>query len=149
MRCRVLLLAAVFAGAELRAAEPVWTPLPGGDAGLFVEIDALSLERHDELLTVWLRLDFDRAVQGRILPFHSALAQHAIDCRQRRHAAFRMTTYSGRLGHGDVIDRWDRSPALWQWRDENSGSEDAALIRAACAQAPATAFSRPMTTSPP
>lgn len=133
----------------VRAAEPVWEPIADADPAIFIEMDRASVEARDDFVTVWLRFDFSEPVAGRILPFRSAVAQHAVDCRQRRHAAMRMTTYSGNQGDGDVIDRWDRGPEDWAWRSERSETADAELIRLACDQTPATALSMAMTMSPP
>lgn len=147
---RLLIAIAAFAfGMPAAAAEPSWEPLTGAPDGALIEIDRASLERREGLLTVWLRIDFDQPAQGRIQPFHSAVVQYAVDCMRRRHAAMRMTTYSGRLGRGDVIDRWDRSPEFWVWRSERAGPPDADLLGLACDQAPATALSKAMATSPP
>lgn len=149
MRRLAILVATLGFGMPAAAAEPWWEPLTGALDDVSIEIDRASLERREGLLTVWLRFDFAEPVRGGTQPFRSAVAQHAIDCGQRRHAAIRMTTYSGLLGHGDVIDRWDRSPEFWVWRSERAGPADAQLVGFACAQAPAMAFSMPITTSPP
>jgi hypothetical protein len=150
---RTLFIAIAAAAAPLvwpaRAADPVWEPLAGAGDGAYVEIDRTSLALREGWLTVWLRFSFAEPVRGRVQSFRSAVAQHAIDCRGRRHAAMRMTTYSDRLGDGDVIDRWDDDPQGWAWRAESAGAADAMLVRLACAQAPAIAFSMPMTMSPP
>lgn len=140
-----LLLAAC---APAQAADPAWELLGGGSPDATVEIDRASLRRIDGLLTVWLRFDFAAPVQGRILAFRSAVAQHAIDCRGRRHATMRMTTYSGRLGEGDVVDRWDRSPGQWDWRPADGDPLDAGILGIGCDQAPATALSSPIVMSP-
>jgi len=141
--------AALHPGWPACAANPVWEPLAGAGDGAFVEIDRASLALREGWLTVWLRFSFAEPVRGRIQSFRSAVAEHAIDCRGRRHAVMRMTTYSGRIGDGDVIDRWDDDPSGWEWRAESAGAADAALVWLACAQAPAIAFSMPMTMSPP
>lgn len=144
-----IIAAALQLGWPASAANPVWEPLPGGGDEAFVEIDRTSLTLREGWLTVWLRFSFAQPVRGRIQSFRSAVAQHAIDCRSRRHATMRMTTYSGRLGDGDVVDRWDDDPPGWQWRGESAGAADAELVRLACGQAPTIALSMPMTMSPP
>jgi hypothetical protein len=128
--------------------EPSWEPLTGVEDDVSIEIDPASLERREGLLLVWLRIDFAEPVRGRIQPFRSAVAQLAVDCGRRRHATIRMTTYSDRLGEGDVIDRWDSSPQRWVWRAARGDPADAQILHVACDQAPATALSKAMATSP-
>lgn len=150
MRCSAAFVAAVLGSSPVspQAEEPAWEPLAGADRAVTVEIDRGSLDRREGLLTVWLRLDFAEPARGRIQAFRSAVAQHAVDCRQRRHAAIRMTTYSGHLGQGDVVDRWDSSPEHWDWRSARGDPADEGILRVACDQAPATVLSRAITTSP-
>ncbi|MGQ0429255.1 MAG: surface-adhesin E family protein [Gammaproteobacteria bacterium] len=131
------------------ASEPAWETLPGVDDSVLVEFDPASVARREGLLTLWLRLSFAEPVASRQLAFHSAVAEHAVDCTRRRHAAIRMTTYSGKLGEGDVIDRWDRSPQEWSWRSARADPADEGIVALACAQAAMTHLSRPITTSPP
>lgn len=129
-------------------AEPSWEPIGSSDPLASVEIDRASLERDEGLVTVWLRFEFAAPMRGRVRPFQSVLAQYAVDCSRRRHAAIRMTTYSEALGNGEVIDRWDRNPEAWVWRTAGGDPADAAILRIACDQAPATVLSNAMTSNP-
>lgn len=140
---------AVLLPARADVAEPLWEPLASLDRSVLVEVDPASVARRDGRLTLWLRFSFEGPVASRRLPFRSAVAEHAVDCAHRRHAAMRMTTYSAMLGEGDVIDRWDRSPQDWDWRSEKGDPADAGIVALACAQAAATHLSRPITSSPP
>lgn len=130
------------------AAEPSWEPIGSGDPLASVEIDRASLERREGLVTVWLRINFAAPTRGRVQPFQSVLAQYAVDCSRRRHAAIRMTTYSEAQGDGEVIDRWDRNPEAWVWRTAGGDPADAAILRIACDQTPATVLSSAMTSRP-
>jgi hypothetical protein len=116
---------------------------------VLVEIDPDSVGTREGLLTLWLRLSFETPVASRHLAFRSAVAEHAVDCPRRRHAAIRMTTYSGMQGEGDVIDRWDRDPGEWAWRSARGDPADEGILALACAQAAMTRFTRPITTGPP
>jgi len=140
---------AILAPAPIQASDPAWEPLPGLDEAVLIEFDRDSVARREGQLTLWLRLSFAKPVAGRRLAFHSAVAEHAVDCARRRHATMRMTTYSGMLGEGEVIDRWDRSPHDWDWRSALGDPADEGIIALACAQAAITHLSRPITTSPP
>jgi hypothetical protein len=142
-------LLATLLPAALAASEPVWEPLSGLDQSMLVEFDRASVARRDGQLTLWLRLSFAGPVASRRLPFRSAVAEHAVDCVRRRHAAIRMTTYSETLGAGEVIDRWDRSPQDWHWRSAEGDPADEGIVAVACAQAATTHLSSPITTSPP
>lgn len=148
MRRLAILVAAFGFGTPAAAAEPWWEPLTGALDDVSIEIDRASLERREGLLTVWLRFDFVEPVRGRTQPFRSAVAQLAVDCGRRRHATIRMTTYSDRFGEGDVIDRWDSSPERWVWRAARGDPADAQILQVACDQAPATALSNAIATSP-
>jgi hypothetical protein len=140
---------AILLPAHTTATEPSWEPLASIDQSVLVEVDPASIARRDGRLTLWLRISFAGPVASRRLPFRSAVAEHAVDCAQRRHAVMRMTTYSGTLGEGDVVDRWDRSPQDWDWRSALGDAADAGIVALACAQAAATHLSMPITRSPP
>ncbi|MGQ0383545.1 MAG: surface-adhesin E family protein [Gammaproteobacteria bacterium] len=145
----IALLAGSSALASL-ASEPAWEVLPGPDGSVLLELDRDSVGQREGILTLWLRLSFAEPVPSRRhLAFHSAVAEHAVDCARRRHAAIRMTTYSGKLGEGDVIDRWDRSPQDWAWRSARGDPVDEGIVALACAQPALTRLSRPVTTSSP
>lgn len=145
----VIAALAVLLSARVSASDPVWEPLAGLDESVLIEIDRASVAHRDGQLTLWLRLSFEGLVASRRLGFRSAVAEHAVDCLRRRHATIRMTTYSETLGGGEVIDRWDRSPQDWDWRSARGDPADYGIVAVACAQAPATHLSRPITINPP
>ena len=123
---------AVATPSVVRASEPDWEMLPGLDGAVLVEIDPGSVGWREGHLTLWLRISFPAPVASRQLPFRSVVAEHAVDCESLRLATMRMTTYSGTLGDGDVIDRWDRGPRDWTWRAARDDPADVAIIALAC-----------------
>ncbi len=125
----MVLLASPAAG----AGEPLWTPL-GPDAAhvAMLEMDTESVAEHNGLRMAWLRVSLGSPESGARQAYQSVITLLAFDCKGERYAITRITTYSGLLGDGEVIDRRDRSPSDWQWTVPAAGSAEARMLGLAC-----------------